>query len=269
MVKKKEIRKLISKEKLDFICLQETKLEIVESRLCQYLWGSSDLDWVFKTSEGRSGGILSIWSNKTFQRTDLIVGDGFLCVKGLWGGNQTQCAIVNVYSLCSLEKKKELRRNLEQLMGDDGDRKWCILGDFNAVRKAEERKESGVSICWAEINGFDDFIEENNLIDLPLSGREFTCYKPNATARSRIDRILVRKLGVGMGEFTQWGLRKDVSDHCPVLLKQLSVDWGPKPFRVLDCWQDHPDFPALVRETWNSIEIEGLQATSLKKNLRN
>lgn len=59
-VKKKKIKALVNSNKLEFIAIQETKMEITDSNLCEYLWGSSSCGWVYNPSEGRVGGILSI-----------------------------------------------------------------------------------------------------------------------------------------------------------------------------------------------------------------
>lgn len=42
-----------------------------------------------------------------------------------------------------------------------------------------------------DIEAFDNFVRDNNLFDLPLHGRSFTCYKPDGSCKSRIDRMLV------------------------------------------------------------------------------
>jgi mannosylglycoprotein endo-beta-mannosidase len=60
-VKRRKVRELIALEKLDFLALQETKLEGVSGSLCSNLWGSVECDWEFVPSEGASGGILSLW----------------------------------------------------------------------------------------------------------------------------------------------------------------------------------------------------------------
>ncbi|XP_028082409.1 uncharacterized protein LOC114283731 [Camellia sinensis] len=39
-----------------------------------------------------------------------------------------------------------------------------------------------------------------------------------------------------------WGLPRTVSDHCPIVLKEDNRDWGPKPFRFMNCWVLHSDF---------------------------
>jgi len=47
---------------------------------------------------------------------------------------------------------------------------------------------------------------------------------------SRIDRVLIYEEWVFVwGENSLWVLPRDVSDHCPLILK--NVGWGPRPFR--------------------------------------
>lgn len=53
--------------------------------------GDGNNDWVFKPAEGRSGGILSIWNPSIFMKLGAHVENGFICVKGVWGHNRTDC----------------------------------------------------------------------------------------------------------------------------------------------------------------------------------
>jgi exonuclease III len=62
VVKRRRIRELIRNHRIEFLAIQETKLEEVSESLCFGLSGSQDCDWAHFPSEGRSGGILSIWS---------------------------------------------------------------------------------------------------------------------------------------------------------------------------------------------------------------
>jgi hypothetical protein len=36
--------------------------------------------------------------------------------------------------------------------------------------------------------------------------------------------------------FSLCALPRDVSDHCPLVLKAYFIDWGPKPFRFDNHW---------------------------------
>lgn len=49
---------------------------------------------------------------------------------------------------------------------------WCIAGDFNAVRFPHER--SGAHRLTTVMEDFSAFIRECELIDLPMSGADFT-----------------------------------------------------------------------------------------------
>ncbi|KAF1864498.1 hypothetical protein Lal_00021921 [Lupinus albus] len=65
-VKKRVLRSMVRKEKLDFLSIHETKLESIDYNLCSKLWDGSDFDWAFQPSIGRSGGLLSIWRTAKF-----------------------------------------------------------------------------------------------------------------------------------------------------------------------------------------------------------
>ncbi|CAJ2644334.1 unnamed protein product [Trifolium pratense] len=186
---------------IGFLAIQETKLEVITESLCCSLWGSSDCDWVFLPSEGRSGGILSIWS------------------------------------------------------------------DFNAVCRGEER--SGINnadgVTWTEIIEFHHFLEELELVDLPLLGMRFTWYQASGRAMSKIDRILISDEWASIwGNGSLWALPRDVSDHCPLILKYSHQECGPKPFSV-EGWigfvlkEELKGLKFVLRE-WNNLEYGGMEA---------
>jgi len=47
------------------------------------------------------------------------------------------------------------------------------------------------------------------------------------------------------------------------------VDWGPKPFRVLDWWLKNKEYQTLVKESWTGDQQAGWGGFVLKKKLRN
>jgi exonuclease III len=50
LVKRRKIRELIKKQNIQFLAIQETKLEAISDKLCYSLWGSNDCDWSFRPS---------------------------------------------------------------------------------------------------------------------------------------------------------------------------------------------------------------------------
>jgi len=55
----------------------------------------------------------------------------------------------------------------------------------------------------------------------------------------------------------QYVQRKEVFDHCALVVKTMDKDWGPKPFRTIDAWLLERGFNGMVKETWQSYTVQG------------
>jgi hypothetical protein len=156
--------------------------------------------------------------------------------------------------------------------GGFGEGRWCVVGDFNAVRRRGERRGVGsltTPLLSAEMREFDRFIDNMKVEDLNPVGGKFTWFHSNGVAMSRIDRVLVSEEW-----FESWGshilriLPRDVSDHCPLILKSSVVEVRPKPFRFCNHWLLHKDFKEVVEEFWRSLKVEGWMGYVLKEKLK-
>jgi hypothetical protein len=86
---------------------------------------------------------------------------------------------------------------------------------------------------------------------------------------SRIDRILISDVWASRwGEVALWALPRDVSDHCPLILKYSLNDWGPKPFRFNNFWLDNKKCIEIVETFWRSHPVEGWMGFVLKEKLK-
>ena len=249
-VKKNKIRDLVRQSNIEFLAIQETKLVEVTPSLCFSIWGGEDCDWVFRASEGRSGGILSIWRKFCATLVSSFQGDGYVGVTLDWGVEKTCCIIINVYSKCDLSAKRILWENL---IGERQNREggvWCVLGDFNVVRRRDERRGvnlEALSTQILEMFLFNSFLGDMELEDLNVLGRRFTWYHPNGRSMSMIDRMLVsEEWGNVWGDNALWVLPRDVSDHCPSVLKNGGWSWEPTPFRFNNFLLQHHDFKRVV-----------------------
>lgn len=65
-----------------------------------------------------------------------------------------------------------------------------------------------------------------------------------------------------------YALNRDISDHCPLMIRCQNVDWGPKPFKSRNCWLLEPSFVELVKFGWNSASPQGWGAFAFKEKLK-
>lgn len=80
--KRREIQRLVSDRRSLVLCIQETKLGVVDEFLCMSLWGSTPMAFSFKSSIGASGGILTLWDSSVLDVWLSVNINNFLLVKG-------------------------------------------------------------------------------------------------------------------------------------------------------------------------------------------
>ncbi|GKB12744.1 cytochrome P450 [Tanacetum coccineum] len=208
--------------------LQETMALKIDSFLIHALWNNSSFDFVFKKSDGKSGGLLS--------------------GSGKWLPTDDACLFVVAYAPQCIHKKKTLWDELNK-MTLDLDCLTIILGDFNVVRNATER--SGSVFCQRSATAFNSFISSTGLADIPLGGTRFTRMNRQGSKLSKLDRFLVSS-----NFLANWPnahistLTRDYSDHAPILLHVEAADFGPPPFRFYNSWLSKKDFEPILIDSW-------------------
>jgi len=65
----------------------------------------------------------------------------FTIIEGSWKvGNGVLVTIVNVYCSDSLRERKEVWEEINGFRSNQLSKAWCVVGDFNSIRRQEERK---------------------------------------------------------------------------------------------------------------------------------
>nr|GFC74390.1 RNA-directed DNA polymerase, eukaryota [Tanacetum cinerariifolium] len=90
-----------------------------------------------------------------------------------------------------------------------------VLGDFNEVRRKEERWGSTFNVYGAK--NFNQFITSAGLVEVQLEGH--------------------------------------LSNHRPILLREFNTDYGATPFCLFHSWFDFQGFDDMITQTWNSISL--------------
>jgi len=173
---------------------------------------------------------------------------------------------MNIYAPCSNKDKVLLWKEVEEKLATTNCLTRCVIGDFNSVRNVSERKgmnNGKVNMC--ELARFSEFIESCSLKEIPVVGRKYTWYRPNGTARSRLDRALVSDEWLLQWPGSkQYVLSRQVSDHCALVVKNSTIDWGPKPFRTFDVWQQADRFKEVVKKAWDNVVVRGNSLEDIK-----
>ncbi|MCH85424.1 cysteine-rich receptor-like protein kinase, partial [Trifolium medium] len=133
----------------------------------------------------------------------------------------------------------------------------------------EERRSASDGHRSADVVPFNRFIDDNNLIDLPLCGRKYTWFRGDGLSMSRLDRFLLSgEWCLAWPNCTQVARMRGLSDHCPLVLSASEEDWGPRPLRMLKCWKDVPGYNLFVKNKWNSFQVDGWGGYVLKEKFK-
>ncbi|GJX07033.1 RNA-directed DNA polymerase, eukaryota [Tanacetum coccineum] len=153
--KKDWIKELCTKNKVNFVSLQETKMETIELFNVKECWGNFAFEYKCGASVGNSGGILCIWDPSMFRNTMSTASDYFIMVKGEWVPSGKKLLIISIYAPQELKEKKMLWDYLIMVI-NNWNGEVVIMGDFNEVRMQTERFGSKFNVHGADI--FNSFI---------------------------------------------------------------------------------------------------------------
>ncbi|GJR27712.1 RNA-directed DNA polymerase, eukaryota [Tanacetum coccineum] len=222
--KKEWIKELSSKNKINFMAIQETKSQCVTHMDVKFMWGNSNYDYVHSEAIGNSGGILCVWETSVFKKDYATLSDNFIAIYG------TGYLVI------------PSRWNGEVIM----------LGDFNEVRNIDERRGSVFNPASARV--FNNFILTSGLVDVKMEGYAFTWSHPSGSKMSKLDRFLVSEgIFTICPAITAICLEMHLSDHRPIILCEVHADFGPTPFRFYHSWFNLEGFDTMVEQQWRSF----------------
>nr|GEV59447.1 RNA-directed DNA polymerase, eukaryota [Tanacetum cinerariifolium] len=258
---------LITKHKINFLAIQETKLDCISHLDVKFIWGNSNYQFVSSNSVGSSGGILCVWEASIFRKDYAIVSDNFIGIYGTWLPSNTKVLFVAVYAPQSTSLKRVLWEYISSLIAH-----WkgetIVMGDFNEVRSEEERL--GSLFNKSSARSFNHFISSSGLVDVKMEGYSFTWSHLSATKMSKLDRFLISKGIISLfPSLSTICLDRHLSDHRPILLNEIHTDYGLVSFRVYHFWFKREGFDDMVKLAWNSFShSDSNQLIKFKKKLQ-
>jgi len=95
--KRKEVKELV-REKAPFVlCIQETKMGVIDDFLCSSLWGLTEHGFSYNPSQGTSRGLATIWNTSEVEVWLTARGEHFLMIHGRFIKSGEEFYIFNLY----------------------------------------------------------------------------------------------------------------------------------------------------------------------------
>ncbi|XP_028079578.1 uncharacterized protein LOC114281323 [Camellia sinensis] len=264
--KRRKIKGLLKERRVDLVFFQEVKKDRLSREEVRSIWPDDDFDFMSVDAVRLAGGILCVWRASFFVLSECCSSRCFILLSGTILPD-FECVFINVYARNDVSRRGQLWNVISNLKSGFPT-PWCLGGDFNEIRFVGERK--GCTRRGRGMIEFNNFIEELELLDLPMFGRQFTWSNSGDGGRwSRIDRVLLSSEWLVKLKLKLWGLPRGVSDHCPLLLLEDGRDWGPKPFRFINAWILHPGFSFIIKKSWEESVFSGWAGFVIVMKLRN
>ncbi|GJT40113.1 RNA-directed DNA polymerase, eukaryota [Tanacetum coccineum] len=218
------------------------------------LWGNYSFEYIFSEAVGASGGILCVWDPCYFSKDHHILSDNFVALYGTWIPKREKVLLISIYAPQSVTSKRILWDYIASLVC-----RWnglcMVMGDFNEVRCKEDRLGSVFNVQGA--NEFNGFVSNSELIEIQLEGFTFTWTHPSFKKMSKLDRFFVNDgMLSSFPHLSAVCLDRHLSDHRPILLREVFTDYGPTPFRFYHAWFRFEGFDQMVFTTWNNIALD-------------
>ena len=262
--KRSRVRRLSSQWKMDIVCLQETKLEMITPSLVHSLWRCPYVEWSYVASIGASGGILLMWDRRVVSKVEICQGNFVAACFFRNVDDGMEWAFARVYCPNRDALRRQLWEELAELMCL-WEMPWCIGGDFSVTLFQNERS-GGVQRRRA-VAAFADFTVEMGLMDLPLAGGVSTW--ANNVSWSRLDRFLVSlEWELRYPGLIQKKLFRVCSDHAPIILTRGCLQNGKSSFKFENMCLKEEGFVDKVGSWWSSFSFMGSPSFILAKKLR-
>ncbi|XP_071740659.1 uncharacterized protein [Rutidosis leptorrhynchoides] len=230
------VRSICINERPSIAVFQETKCGSLNDNWVECSWGESNFGYAQKEVVGRFGGLLAI--------------------RGKWKSSSIESTIVNIYGPHH-DREKKLMWDLLDRMLNSVATSWLLVGDFNEVRDASDRLNS--QFHQGRADRFNDFIMRNGLVEIGISRRKFIRVSDDGVKFSKLDRFLVSDNFFHIWEDPSViALDHHLSDHCPLVMRDKVLDYGPKPFKVFDEWFNCDEIDSIITDAWKQ-PIEALE----------
>lgn len=273
--KKDCVRSRVYEAGSTIVCLQESKLQFVDSTIISHAIGPRFANnFAFLPADGTRGGIILACDDIFFTLPDVLLGSYSLSAKITMLAEGLQWSITVVYGPQPESEKISFLDEISSLKPSMLST-WFLVGDFNLIYKAFDKNNDRLN--RGLMQRFKGLLDRLELKELPLPGRRFTWANtgPNPT-QTKIDRAFCT---------TDWDLlffaarlfplSSSSSDHAPLFLLGCDPPQRSVSFRFESYWLEIPGFLDVVKNSWerhllasNPFSVLRLKLCRLARDLK-
>ena len=183
--KRSVIKSFLRSNRVDLVCLQETKVQQMNIGMVRSLGVGRYLNWSALNAEGSAGGILLLWDKRRINLEDSLVGTFSVSCLFRMVDDGFQWVFSGVYGPIEKRRRESFWEELGSIRGL-WENPWCVGGDFNEILSPNERSRGGR--ISNSMRRFADVLNDLGLRDLPLQGGYYTWQGgSNGRSMSRLD----------------------------------------------------------------------------------
>jgi len=134
--KRREVSQVVREYNPFILCIQESKLSVVNDVVCKTIWNDDYVDFSYLPSVGASGGLVTLWNCKEVEVWSSFKLEHVLGIQGKFVKSGSKFTLLNVYAPCDYHRQHILWRNISVKMETLLDVNVCVCGDFNVVRSS-------------------------------------------------------------------------------------------------------------------------------------
>ncbi|XP_019179272.1 PREDICTED: uncharacterized protein LOC109174493 [Ipomoea nil] len=257
----REIEDIVSRKKLDFVFLMETKVNRDHAERLRIKLG---FDGLFNVdNSGLSGGLALLWRTNNTARL-LSYSDNYVDVEVSMPGFE-KWRMTGFYCFSKRPQRRE-SWDLIRTLANKSDLPWVMLGDFNDLLFQYE-KRGGNPHPDALLRGFGETIEECGLAQMPMTGYPFTWQKGKGTPNwieERLDKVLTTQGWRDLvPDASVLNILTRKSDHSALFLGILNLRERRgglgRGFRFEMAWLHDEGCRGVVEKAWEDGRSRGLQ----------
>jgi exonuclease III len=244
------VNEIISNSSCQFVCLQETKLDVVDQFTACFLGGFRLKSFAQPPAIGTRGEILLLWDEDVLHVTEVVATEFCLSASVHIRATDVAFKITSVYGPTAYARKDDFFNDLISQKPAAGV-KWLALGDFNQIYRARDKNNSNVN--RSRLNRFRATLQACDLKEIHLQNRRFTWSneRENPTLR-KIDAFFCNAdWDLHFKSHILSALSSALSDHCPLLLADDSGPLRPRSFKFENFWTSIPGFVDVVDHAWS------------------